>query len=58
MLLLSANDGGHGASIMQRLDRAYQRIPTWAVGILAGLVLLVIEAMGGDSGAPFIYFQF
>jgi D-alanyl-lipoteichoic acid acyltransferase DltB (MBOAT superfamily) len=44
--------------MLERLDRLYHRVPTWAVGVLAGLVLLLIEIIGGDSSAPFIYFQF
>jgi alginate O-acetyltransferase complex protein AlgI len=46
------------ADMVERLDRLYHRIPTWAVGVLAGLALLLIEIVGGDSSAPFIYFQF
>jgi D-alanyl-lipoteichoic acid acyltransferase DltB (MBOAT superfamily) len=44
--------------LLEQLDRLYHRIPTWAVGVLAGLALLLIEVVGGDSSAPFIYFQF
>jgi hypothetical protein len=42
----------------QRLDRLYHRLPAWGVGIVCGIVLLLIEAVGGDGAAPFIYFQF
>ena len=41
-----------------RLDHLYQRLPVWGVGALSGLTLLLIELLGGDSTAPFIYFQF
>ena len=44
--------------LLQRLDRLYQRIPVWAVGVLAGLILLALEIIGGDGTAAFIYFQF
>jgi hypothetical protein len=44
--------------LLQRLDRLYQRLPIWGVGVLGGLTLLLIELVGGDSTAPFIYFQF
>ncbi|HTR88036.1 MAG TPA: MBOAT family O-acyltransferase [Reyranella sp.] len=44
--------------LLQRLDRAYHRVPTWGVGVACGLVLLGIELVGGDGTAPFIYFQF
>jgi alginate O-acetyltransferase complex protein AlgI len=45
-------------NLLVQLDRIYQRLPTWVVGVLAGVVLLLIEAIGGDGSAPFIYFQF
>ncbi len=44
--------------MLERLDRIYHRMPTWAVGVLAGFALLLMEILGGDSSAPFIYFQF
>lgn len=44
--------------LLERLDRLYQRLPVVVVGILAGIVLLVVEAIGGDETAAFIYFQF
>jgi alginate O-acetyltransferase complex protein AlgI len=46
------------SDLLERLDRIYHRLPAWAVGLLAGLALLLIEAIGGDGSAPFIYFQF
>lgn len=46
------------ANLLQWLDRAYHAISPWAVGVLSGLLLLLIEAFGGDGSAPFIYFQF
>jgi alginate O-acetyltransferase complex protein AlgI len=44
--------------LLVRLDRLYHRLPSWGVGVLGGAVLLMIELVGGDSTAPFIYFQF
>lgn len=44
--------------LLQRADRVYQRLPVWLVGALVGVILLVIELIGGDATAPFIYFQF
>ena len=44
--------------LLQRLDHVYRRLPTWGVGVLSGMALLLIELVGGDSTAPFIYFQF
>jgi hypothetical protein len=46
------------ADTPQRLDRLYHRLPAWSVGVLAGIVLLLVEAISGDGAAPFIYFQF
>jgi D-alanyl-lipoteichoic acid acyltransferase DltB (MBOAT superfamily) len=46
------------ADMLERLDRLYHRLPTWGVGMAAGVSLLLIEAVGGDGAAPFIYFQF
>jgi D-alanyl-lipoteichoic acid acyltransferase DltB (MBOAT superfamily) len=40
------------------LDRAYHALSPWTVEVLGGLLLLTIEARGGDGSAPFIYFQF
>lgn len=44
--------------LIERLDAIYQRLPGWSVGALAGALLLVVELIGGDGTAPFIYFQF
>jgi D-alanyl-lipoteichoic acid acyltransferase DltB (MBOAT superfamily) len=46
------------ANLLQWLDRAYHAMSPWAIGVAGGLLLLVIEAFGGDGSAPFIYFQF
>ena len=46
------------ANLLQWLDRAYHALSPWAVGVMGGLLLLMIEALGGDGSAPFIYFQF
>ena len=44
--------------LLERLDRLYQRLPVWVVGVIAGLLLLTFEIIGGDGTAAFIYFQF
>jgi D-alanyl-lipoteichoic acid acyltransferase DltB (MBOAT superfamily) len=33
-------------------------LPAWALGAVASLVIVAIDAMGPDGVAPFIYFQF
>ncbi len=43
---------------LQRADRLVRRLSPWSLGALAGLAILLIEAIGGDGAAPFIYFQF
>lgn len=44
--------------LLERLDQVYQKMPVWLVGFYAGLILLLVEAIGGDETAAFIYFQF
>jgi hypothetical protein len=44
--------------MLARLDRICHRLPAWAIGVLAGIALLAIEAASGGITAPFIYFQF
>ena len=45
-------------NLLQRLEALYARWP-WALqGIGAGLVVVLIETLGGEGVAPFIYFQF
>lgn len=44
--------------LLARLDRVYRYLPVALVGLLVGSALLLIDAAGGDSSAPFIYFQF
>lgn len=44
--------------LIQWADRVYARIPALGVGFICSLVLIVIEVLGGDGSAPFIYFQF
>ena len=46
------------APLLERLDRIYDWIPTWVVGLVAGFAILLIDMAGGDGSAPFIYFQF
>ena len=43
---------------LQRTDRLVRRLSPWWRGARAGLAILLIEAVGGDGAAPFIYFQF
>ena len=42
----------------QRLGGALEPMPRWALGALAGVAVVLIDAMGPPGVAPFIYFQF
>ena len=46
------------ARAIERVAAAMQRLPSPAVGLALGLVLLLIEAIRPAGIAPFIYFQF
>ena len=58
LLLLGLLMQGTPRNLLPWLDRAYHAMSPWAVGVLGGLLLLMIEVFGGDGSAPFIYFQF
>jgi alginate O-acetyltransferase complex protein AlgI len=42
----------------ERVGLALQRVPYWGLGAAAGIVLAVINAIGPEGIAPFIYFRF
>jgi D-alanyl-lipoteichoic acid acyltransferase DltB (MBOAT superfamily) len=44
--------------LVERLGTVSARLPVWSLGALAGGVIAVIDALGPDGVAPFIYFQF
>ncbi len=44
--------------LLNRLEATLSRWPLVVRGVVAGLVVVLIETMGGDGVAPFIYFQF
>jgi alginate O-acetyltransferase complex protein AlgI len=41
-----------------RLARLFHKQPTWMWGVTAGIALAMIDALGPEGVAPFIYFQF
>jgi alginate O-acetyltransferase complex protein AlgI len=43
---------------IQRLGQGFARVPFWGAGVLATVLLLVVEGLRGAGVAPFIYFQF
>jgi D-alanyl-lipoteichoic acid acyltransferase DltB (MBOAT superfamily) len=42
----------------ERAGLALQRVPYWGLGVAAGLIVAVINALGPEGIAPFIYFRF
>jgi alginate O-acetyltransferase complex protein AlgI len=45
-------------SWLDRVAGAVATMPVWSQGVLAGIVIAFIDALGPDGVAPFIYFQF
>ena len=43
---------------LDRIAAAVAAMPVWSQGVLAGMVIAFIDALGPDGVAPFIYFQF
>ncbi|MBV8889563.1 MAG: MBOAT family protein [Alphaproteobacteria bacterium] len=46
------------ADWFERTANAVAQLPNWGLGALAGLVVAVINALGPEGVAPFIYFRF
>jgi D-alanyl-lipoteichoic acid acyltransferase DltB (MBOAT superfamily) len=42
----------------ERVGQALARVPYWGLGVASGLILAVINALGPEGIAPFIYFRF
>jgi alginate O-acetyltransferase complex protein AlgI len=42
----------------ERAGLVLERVPLWGLGVAAGLILAVINALGPEGIAPFIYFRF
>jgi D-alanyl-lipoteichoic acid acyltransferase DltB (MBOAT superfamily) len=45
-------------TMFERLAAACERSPAWGLGAAAGIVVAVINALGPEGVAPFIYFRF
>ena len=45
-------------NLLDRLEVKFHRWPLVLQGLAAGLIVVLVETMGGDGVAPFIYFQF
>ena len=44
--------------LFERAAVGLGRMPVWGIGAAAGLVVAVINALGPEGVAPFIYFRF
>jgi hypothetical protein len=42
----------------ERAGELVARVPYWGLGVAAGLVLAIVNALGPEGIAPFIYFRF
>jgi alginate O-acetyltransferase complex protein AlgI len=45
-------------ALFDRAAGAFERMPVWGLGAAAGIVVAVINALGPEGVAPFIYFRF
>ena len=46
------------ANLGQRLALHVRLLPAWALGLLVGITILIIDSMRFEGVAPFIYYQF
>jgi D-alanyl-lipoteichoic acid acyltransferase DltB (MBOAT superfamily) len=46
------------ANLGQRLALQIRLLPAWALGLLVGITILIVDAMRFEGVAPFIYYQF
>jgi len=46
------------AKLGQRLALQVRLLPAWALGLLVGITILIVDAMRFEGVAPFIYYQF
>jgi hypothetical protein len=46
------------ANLGQRLALQARLLPAWALGLLVGVTILIVDAMRFEGVAPFIYYQF
>jgi alginate O-acetyltransferase complex protein AlgI len=45
-------------ALFDRVALAFARVPSWGLGAIAGIVVAMINALGPEGVAPFIYFRF
>jgi alginate O-acetyltransferase complex protein AlgI len=45
-------------ALFERLAAGFARVPSWGLGAMAGIAVALINALGPEGVAPFIYFRF
>jgi alginate O-acetyltransferase complex protein AlgI len=45
-------------ALFERLATGFARVPSWGLGAMAGIAVALINALGPEGVAPFIYFRF
>jgi alginate O-acetyltransferase complex protein AlgI len=45
-------------ALFDRVALGFARVPSWGLGAMAGVVVALINALGPEGVAPFIYFRF
>jgi D-alanyl-lipoteichoic acid acyltransferase DltB (MBOAT superfamily) len=45
-------------TLFERLAAGFARVPGWGLGAMAGIAVALINALGPEGVAPFIYFRF
>jgi alginate O-acetyltransferase complex protein AlgI len=45
-------------ALFERLAAGFARVPGWGLGAMAGIAVALINALGPEGVAPFIYFRF
>jgi alginate O-acetyltransferase complex protein AlgI len=45
-------------ALFERLATGFARVPSWGLGAMAGVAVALINALGPEGVAPFIYFRF
>lgn len=45
-------------ALFERAAIAFERVPAWGLGAAAGIAVAIVNALGPEGVAPFIYFRF
>jgi hypothetical protein len=44
--------------VFEPLSVWLERVPLWGIGVAAGIGVAIVNALGPEGVAPFIYFRF